>query len=102
MPTPPAYRRRHIQPQFAEDILSRQYWCHAPKSGYTVQPADFSPEALFRALMIPERDIWRAAGRMLKRYGHKALEESATRADQLEGSVRRNSRIEQKPHVDKP
>ena len=33
--------------------------------------------------MIPEIDIWRAANPMLKRYGDKALEESATRADDL-------------------
>jgi hypothetical protein len=31
--------------------------------------------------VIPEIDIWRAANLMLKRYGEKALEESATRAD---------------------
>jgi hypothetical protein len=31
--------------------------------------------------VIPEIDIWRAAGLMLKRYGEKALEESAARAD---------------------
>jgi hypothetical protein len=34
--------------------------------------------------MIPEKDIWRAAVLMLRRYGDKALEESATRADQLD------------------
>ena len=28
-------------------------------------------------------DIWRAASLMLKRYGEKALEESAARADEL-------------------
>ena len=33
--------------------------------------------------MIPEIDIWRAANLMLKRYGEKALEESAMRADEL-------------------
>src|SRR3984893_18648507 len=33
--------------------------------------------------MIPEIDIWRAANLMLKRYGTKALEESAARADEL-------------------
>ena len=33
--------------------------------------------------MIPEIDIWRAATLMIKRYGDKALEESAARADQL-------------------
>jgi hypothetical protein len=34
--------------------------------------------------MIPEKDIWRAAILMLRRYGDKALEETATRADQLD------------------
>ena len=33
--------------------------------------------------MIPEIDIWRAATLMLKRYGEKALDESAARADEL-------------------
>jgi hypothetical protein len=33
--------------------------------------------------VIPEIDIWRAANLMLKRYGEKALEESATRAAEL-------------------
>ena len=33
--------------------------------------------------MIPEIEIWRAASLMLKRYGEKALEESAERADEL-------------------
>jgi hypothetical protein len=33
--------------------------------------------------VIPEIDIWRAAQLMLKRYGEKALEESAARADEL-------------------
>jgi hypothetical protein len=33
--------------------------------------------------VIPEIDIWRAATLMLKRYGDKALEQSATRADEL-------------------
>ena len=33
--------------------------------------------------MIPEIDIWRAATLMLKRYGEKALDESATRAEEL-------------------
>jgi hypothetical protein len=43
--------------------------------------------------MIPQIDIWRAATLMLKRYGDKALEESATRADQLdaEGDRRRRN-----------
>jgi hypothetical protein len=33
--------------------------------------------------MIPEIDIWRAANLVLKRYGEKAVEECATRADEL-------------------
>jgi hypothetical protein len=33
--------------------------------------------------VIPDIDIWRAANLMLKRYGEKALQESATRADEL-------------------
>jgi hypothetical protein len=33
--------------------------------------------------VIPEIDIWRAASLMLKRYGEKALDESALRADEL-------------------
>jgi hypothetical protein len=33
--------------------------------------------------VIPEIDIWRAAQLMLKRYGDKAIEESAARADEL-------------------
>ena len=33
--------------------------------------------------MIPEIDIWRAASLMLKRYGEKALDESAIRAEEL-------------------
>ena len=33
--------------------------------------------------MIPEIDIWRAATPMLKRYGERAIEESALRADEL-------------------
>ena len=35
------------------------------------------------APLIPEIDIWRAAQLMLKRYGEKALDESAARADEL-------------------
>ena len=33
--------------------------------------------------MIPKIDIWRAANLMLKRYGDKAPDESAARADEL-------------------
>ena len=41
------------------------------------------PQACSFRRVIPEIDIWRAANLMLKRYGDKALEESATRADEL-------------------
>ena len=33
--------------------------------------------------MLPELDIWRAASLMLKRYGDKAGQQSAARADEL-------------------
>jgi hypothetical protein len=33
--------------------------------------------------VIPEIDIWRAGQLMLKRYGDKALKESAAQADEL-------------------
>jgi hypothetical protein len=33
--------------------------------------------------VIPEIEIWRAATLMLKRYGERAIEESAARADEL-------------------
>jgi hypothetical protein len=41
------------------------------------------PQARRFTRVIPEIDIWRAATLMLKRYGEKALEQSATRADEL-------------------
>src|SRR6267378_4067711 len=41
------------------------------------------PQACTFRRVIPEIDIWRAANLMLKRYGDKALEESATRAHEL-------------------
>ena len=41
------------------------------------------PQACNFSRVIPEIDIWRAANLMLKRYGEKALEQSATRADEL-------------------
>jgi hypothetical protein len=44
------------------------------------------PQACSVRRVIPEIDIWRAATLMLKRYGEKALEESATRADELAGA----------------
>jgi hypothetical protein len=43
----------------------------------------FSTASVHFRRVIPEIDIWRAANLMLKRYGEKALEESATRADEL-------------------
>ena len=48
------------------------------------------PQASTFGRVIPEIDIWRAANLMLKRYGEKALEESAARADEL--AARRRSR----------
>ena len=41
------------------------------------------PQACDFTGVIPEIDIWRAATLMQKRYGDKALEQSATRADEL-------------------
>ena len=41
------------------------------------------PQACDFPGVIPEIDIWRAAILMLKRYGDKALEQSATRAEEL-------------------
>ena len=41
------------------------------------------PHACDFSAVIPEIDIWRAATLMLKRFGDKALEQSATRADEL-------------------
>ena len=41
------------------------------------------PQACEFSVVIPEIDIWRAATLMLKRYGEKAHEQSATRADEL-------------------
>ena len=41
------------------------------------------PQACDFPRLIPEIHIWRAATLMLKRYGEKALDESAARADEL-------------------
>jgi hypothetical protein len=41
------------------------------------------PQVCNFSRVIPEIDIWRAANLMLKRYGEKALQQSATRADEL-------------------
>ena len=43
----------------------------------------FQPQAYDFPGVIPEIDIWRAATLMLKRYGDKALEQTATRAHEL-------------------
>jgi hypothetical protein len=42
----------------------------------------FAPEPDFPGV-IPEIDIWRAATPLLKRYGDKALDQSAMRAQEL-------------------
>jgi hypothetical protein len=44
---------------------------------------DWRSKACSLIPVIPEIDIWRAANLMLKRYGDKAPEESAARADEL-------------------
>jgi hypothetical protein len=44
---------------------------------------DCQSKACSRFPVIPEIDIWRAANLMHKRYGDKALEESAARADEF-------------------
>ena len=50
------------------------------------------PQACSFRRVIPEIDIWRAANLMLKRYGEKALEEAALRADELtEGGDHRSA-----------
>ena len=47
-------------------------------------PGNYRPIATLPfSHVIPEIDIWRAANLMLKRYGDKAIEESAARADEL-------------------
>ena len=55
--------------------------------------------------VIPEIDIWRAASLMLKRYGEKALEESAARAAKactaIPLSFVRNSRLPTTDAVDR-
>jgi hypothetical protein len=68
------------------NVLSRQNRCHnAAKSSYKgSNEPDIPPKCPILRLMIPENDIWRAATLMIKRYGDKALEESADRADQLD------------------
>ena len=44
---------------------------------------DWRSKACSLSPVIPEIEIWRAANLMLKRYGGKALKESASRADEL-------------------
>jgi hypothetical protein len=51
------------------------------------------PQACNFARVIPEIEIWRAANLMLKRYGEKALEESATRADELAATGDHNREV---------
>jgi hypothetical protein len=43
--------------------------------------------------VIPEIDIWRAVNLMLKRYGDKAVEESAARADELAAQEDHNGAV---------
>jgi hypothetical protein len=70
------------------DILRGQYRRH-PTTYLEKQPGPVL--SLYRRRpcsffgVTPEIDIWRAANLMLKRYGDKALEESAARADELAG-----------------
>src|SRR5215470_1635303 len=52
---------------------------HASVADRTVP---FAPEPDFPGV-IPEIDIWRAATLLLKRYGDKALDQSAMRAQEL-------------------
>jgi hypothetical protein len=55
--------------------------------------------------VIPEIEIWHDANLMLKRYGEKALEESAARADELaaqddsDGVAHRRCRPARKPNT---
>ena len=69
-----------------DDILGGQYRCH-PVTTLGTQPRPLlnplSTAAEHFGAVIPEIDIWRAAQLMLKRYGERALEESAARADEL-------------------
>ena len=44
---------------------------------------DWRSKACSLSPVIPEIEIWRAANLMLKRYGDKAVEESAARADEF-------------------
>jgi hypothetical protein len=68
------------------NVLCGQNRCHnAATSGYKgFNGPDMVPKSPVLRLMIPEKDIWRAAVLMLKRYRDGALAESATRADQLD------------------
>jgi hypothetical protein len=68
-----------------DDILGGQYRCHPAttlrRNRSALKP--LSTAAVHFGGVIPEIDIWRAAQLMLKRYGERALDESAARADQL-------------------
>jgi hypothetical protein len=50
--------------------------------------------------MIPEIDVWRAAQLMLKRYGEKAAEKSAARADKLAAASDGNGSATWRPIAD--
>jgi hypothetical protein len=47
-------------------------------------PSSDAGNAVPTPSMIPEKDIWQAATLMIKRYGENALEESTSRAAQLD------------------
>jgi hypothetical protein len=72
-----------------DDILGGQYPRHPATSERFSFPTHKAGLSVFRSCthsfdgVIPEIDIWRAANLMLKRYGEKALEESAARADEV-------------------
>jgi hypothetical protein len=42
--------------------------------------------------VAPEIDVWRAVNLMLRRYGEKALEESAVRAEELAATATMSAR----------
>jgi hypothetical protein len=59
-------------------------------AGSRAHGAEFLTAFDYLRCVIPEIDIWRAANLMLKRYGDKALDESAARADELAAQDDRN------------
>ena len=72
-------RRPAFTPRYRSAILGHE-WLKAMQS--LVLKVWRSQASNFPSV-IPEIDIWRAANLMLKRYGPKAVEESAARADEL-------------------